>query len=61
MKRTDMDNCLEAIIQVCRNHGMILSHEDGHGGFLLKDRSKMEDKHINIYENWLREADESRR
>lgn len=42
---------MEAIISVCRDHGLWLSHEDGHGGFLVQRGTT---------ENWLRSARPSR-
>ena len=30
-----IDAFLEEVIEVCRKHGMSISHEDGHGSFLV--------------------------
>jgi hypothetical protein len=40
---------LERLIATCREYGVSLSHEDGHGSFLLEERN-------DVLEAWLREA-----
>ena len=34
---TTVDAFLNEVLEVCRKHGMSISHEDEHGSFLVKD------------------------
>ncbi len=31
-----IDNFLKDIVEVCKRHGLSISHEDGHGSFLVE-------------------------
>lgn len=39
-ERPDVDAFLEEIIAVCERHGFSISHEDGHGGFIIEERDE---------------------
>lgn len=44
-----IDEFLAEVIEVCKKHGMSISHEDGHGSFIIE----------NYYESnidWMKEA-----
>lgn len=45
----DVDAFLEEVIEVCLKHGMSISHEDGHGAFIVENA-----KETNFA--WLRAA-----
>ena len=45
-----VDAFLEDILTVCRKHHLLLSHEDGHGAFLICEYSEGDP-------DWLRHAD----
>lgn len=45
----DVDAFLEDVIEVCLKHGMSISHEDGHGAFIVENA-----KETNFA--WLRAA-----
>lgn len=49
----EVDAFLAEIEAVCRKHGMTISHEDGHGAFLVEPMSER-----NL--EWLREARDER-
>ena len=36
----EVDAFLVEILAVCRKHGMTISHEDGHGGFIIEPPSE---------------------
>lgn len=44
-----VDRFIEEIIEVCKRHNLSISHEDGHGAFLIEEQ----DEH-NF--GWLRNA-----
>jgi len=46
--------CIEEILGVLARRGLLLSHEDGQGGFILRARA-IEPDHA-YYERWLRDA-----
>lgn len=48
-----VDAYLEALVQLGRTHGFILSHEDQHGSFIVKDRDNNE---VSVHEHWLLNA-----
>lgn len=45
------------IIEVCDRHGVVLGHEDSHGGFLFRKKEDMKPEYVEIYHKWLRGAD----
>lgn len=49
--RQDIDLFLDELEALCRRHGLIVSHEDGHGAFIIRTL----DDRQNAFE-WLREA-----
>lgn len=49
------DAFIEALLAVCKQHGLVLGHEDEHGAFRVADASLLEDP--GIFEDWLRAAD----
>lgn len=48
-----IDLFIEEIIAVCKKHGMSISHEDGHGAFVIEN----EDNERNF--DWLRDASDN--
>jgi hypothetical protein len=47
--RTAVDAFLAEVIEVCRKHGMSISHEDGWGAFQVRNFSESD-------ADWLKEA-----
>lgn len=41
VENAKVDAFLEEIVAVCQKHGMSISHEDGHGSFLIEKYSEM--------------------
>ena len=52
VERPDVDKFIEAVILVCREHGLSLGHEDDHGSFEI---GKFDEEKV----KWLREANVS--
>ena len=46
MKNEKIDDFLSDIHDVCKKHNMSISHEDGHGGFIIENYEK-------FYFDWL--------
>lgn len=46
---SEVEAFLDAIEAVCKAHGKSITHEDGHGSFLIEDFRE-------DYMDWLREA-----
>jgi hypothetical protein len=44
-----VDAFIEAVLAVCKQHGLSISHEDCHGAFIVVDYAEEFDK-------WLRDA-----
>ena len=54
---SEVDDFLEDILLVCNKHGLALSHEDCHGGFVVEDWKAMEQRGImGSYASWVRDA-----
>lgn len=49
----EVDAFLDEIEVVCRKHGMSISHEDGHGAFIVE-------RFHEFFVEWLRNADDAR-
>lgn len=47
-----MDAFIEELIAVGKKHGFVISHEDGHGAFIV--RARQADDYD--FDGWLREA-----
>jgi hypothetical protein len=45
-----IDAFIEEVIAVCQKHGLYISHEDGHGGFVIVNEK------ADLYFDWLRDA-----
>lgn len=71
VENKEVDSFINEIISVCKKHGMSISHEDSHGGFIIvkyKDsyaewflnaHDHMSDEiipHIDEYEEWKKEV-----
>ena len=51
---TEIELFLDEIIEVCKKHGLSISHEDEQGAFLIEDYDE------EMYSNWLRQAIDNR-
>ena len=49
--RPDVDLFLSELEELCRRHGLIVSHEDGHGAFIIRKLGDRPDAF-----EWLHEA-----
>lgn len=45
-----VDTFIEEILEVCKKHGLHISHEDTHGAFVITN----DDESGDYYQRWLR-------
>jgi hypothetical protein len=53
VERPEIDAFLKEIAEVCVRHGLSISHEDGHGAFLIENVGEG-------YMDWLNDAHDNR-
>ena len=44
-----VDRFLDEVLEVCKKHGLSISHEDGHGSFLIENHNESDAQ-------WLRDS-----
>ena len=50
MYKSQIDNFMKEILDVCKKHGLSISHEDGHGNFIIEEYS-------DNYSDWFKNED----
>ena len=50
MYKSQIDNFMKEILDVCKKHGLSISHEDGHGNFIIEEYS-------DNYSEWFKNAE----